>query len=166
VDLLLAALPELPDTSWQLEISGAGPLAEQVAAVAAEPRWKGKVTFHGTLPGTAYTALIASCHVGLNCQRRFDSISDVTFPSKIFSYLSAGLAVLSSEAGCVRQICGEACSYYTKETPQALAAAMQGLLPSRETAGQRAALETLRREHSIEGTAQRLRHLLTSIGVA
>jgi glycosyltransferase involved in cell wall biosynthesis len=166
VDLLLAALPELPETGWQLEITGAGPLAERVAAVAAEPRWKGKVTFHGTLPGPAYTALIASCHVGLNCQRRFDSISDVTFPSKIFSYLSAGLAVLSSEAGCVRQICGEACSYFTEETPQALAEAMQGLFFSRGTASQRTALDSLRRQYSIEGTAQRLRPLLTSIGVA
>jgi glycosyltransferase involved in cell wall biosynthesis len=165
LDLLLEALPLLPEAGWRLEISGTGLLREHVAAVAAEPRWLNKITYHGVLPRSEYETLMATCHVGMNCQRSTDVISSVTFPSKVFTYLSAGLKVLSSEASWVRQICGEACSYYQEETPAALAAAMQEVLANHWTEAQREAVEALRSRHTIEGTTQRIHRLLASLGL-
>jgi hypothetical protein len=137
-----------------------------VAALAAEPRWQGRVTFHSTVPAASYLALIGSCHVGLNCQLPSDPISAVTFPSKIFSYQSAGLLVLSSRASDVTGVCGDACIYYEEETPAALAEAICRVLQhypelSRpEEAGKLAAL------YGIEGTAQRLAQLLSKANIA
>jgi len=165
VDLLLAALPLLPETGWQLHLTGAGPLEKAVAALAAEPQWQGRVTFHGALPSADYAALVSRCHIGLNCQRPSDPISDVTFPSKIFSYLSAGLLILSSRASEVPAVCGDACIYYDKETPAALAEAIQRValhyaeLSRPEKADKVAAL------YGIEGTTQRLTQLLTGANI-
>ena len=166
VDLLLAALPLLPETGWHLHVTGAGPLEQEVAARAAEPRWQGRVTFHGTLPGADYAALVGRCHVGLNCQRPSDPISDVTFPSKIFSYLSAGLLILSSRASDVPEVCGDACLYYGAETPASLAEAIQRVmqhyaeLSCPEKAHKVAAL------YGIAGTAERLAQLLAQTNLA
>jgi glycosyltransferase involved in cell wall biosynthesis len=166
VDLLLAALPLLPETGWHLHITGAGPLEKEAAALAAEPRWQERVTFHGTLAAADYTALVGRCHVGLNCQRPSDPISAVTFPSKIFSYQSAGLLVLSSRASDVTAVCGDACIYYEAETPAALAEAICRAvqhypeLSRPEEAGKLAAL------YGIEGTAQRIIQLLAKANIA
>jgi glycosyltransferase involved in cell wall biosynthesis len=139
VDLLLESLPLLPVTGWELHLTGAGPLERQVAAIAAEPRWAGRVQFHGVLLNEDYEKLMAACNVALNCQSLSDPISDVTYPSKTFTYLSAGLRLISSTASSVREVLGEACWYYREETPAALAALMsqfilEGLPPQPEAA--------------------------------
>jgi glycosyltransferase involved in cell wall biosynthesis len=160
VDLLQATLPLLPETGWHLHITGAGPMEKDVAALAAEPRWQKRVTFYGTLPAADYKNLIARCQVGLNCQRPSDPVSAVTFPSKVFSYVSAGLLVLSSRASEVPVVCGEACIYYEGETPAALAEAICRVLqhyPELSRPEKAGMLATL---YGIEGTAHRLKQLL------
>jgi len=161
VDLLLAALPLLPETGWHLHLTGAGPLEKAVASLAAEPRWQGRVTFHGTLASTEYAALIGRCHVGLNCQRPSDPISAVTFPSKIFSYLSAGLCILSSRASEVPDVCGAACIYYEAETPATLAEAVQRVLNDYAELSRPEKADKVAAFYGIEGTAQRLTQLFT-----
>jgi hypothetical protein len=73
------------------------------------------------LDAKAHSCLLAESNVGLNLQRSDNPISQVTFPSKLFSYLSAGLLVISSRASEVEAILKKACLYLSQETPEALA---------------------------------------------
>jgi glycosyltransferase involved in cell wall biosynthesis len=166
VDLLLEALKHLPDSGWHLDITGSGPLAAEVERVVSTPGLAGKVSFHRTLPGAGYEQLVAAVQVGLNCQRVSDPISEVTFPSKVFTYLSANLVVLSSPAGAVRQICGPACVYYEGETAESLAAAMRELIDDFPSTRERLKGEEVRERYSPAGTAARLREFLETISLS
>jgi len=166
VDLMLGALPLLPPAGCELHITGAGPLQPQVVETAAAPIWGGRVQFHGVLPNAEYEDLMASCDVALNCQRTSDPISDVTYPSKTFTYLSAGLRLISSTASSVCEVLGSACCYYPEESSTSLATVMaqfirEGLPPTPE-----AALREVQTRYSPEGTTNRLKALITQIEVS
>jgi len=165
VDLLLEAVPLLPADGWHLHITGSGRLADNVAKFAGDQRWREKVTFHGVVPGAAYGDLIKKCHVGLNCQRTSDPISGVTFPSKIFSYISAGLLVVSSEASDVPTICGDACIYYKEETPASLAGALRAAFASHGDGKHRARLLEVAGTYNLEGTAKRVKEMFKEAGL-
>ena len=128
IDLLLESLKHMPERGWHLTIAGQGPLTEQVIRLAQYPQWRGKVEYLQPMRPDAFERLLGASHVGLNCQRKSDPISGVTFPSKIFTYFSAGLVVLSSKASAVEELCGNACFYYEEETPQSLGRAMKELM--------------------------------------
>jgi len=168
VDLLLAAIPLLPESGWVIEITGRGPKAEEVRRFADSFHKSGKVRFHGALPQSDYEELLGHCHVGLNCQRASDPVSGVTFPSKVFSYLSAGLVVLSSKASSVDSICGRACLYFDEETPESLAEAMLRIIASPGAIERAVDTSAVMEHYSIEGTAKRLSRFLCSVlpGVA
>lgn len=164
VDLLLAALKLLPSQGWHLDVTGAGPLASAVARLAQDPQWKDKVTFHQFLMGSAYEELFANCQVGLNCQRTSDPISGVTFPSKVFTYLSAGLLVISSKASEVEQICGNACFYFDSETPEALAAAMIEVIEDFPAVRRKLNPANACGRYLRQATASRIERMLKTIG--
>jgi glycosyltransferase involved in cell wall biosynthesis len=165
VDLLLAAMEHLPEAGWHLDITGDGPLAEQISRFSSDARWKGKVKYHQALPPADYERLKAACHVGLNCQRASDPISGVTLPSKVFTYLSAGLLVVSSKAGAVEQLCRSACFYYEEDTPQSLAGTMKEIIANYSAVRRKLDPAALSSRYSIRATAGRMRELLQAIGV-
>ncbi len=164
VDLLLEAVKLLPAQGWHLDITGYGPLAESISCFVSDARWRGRLEYHQSLPPDAYERLLAACHAGLNCQRTSDPISGVTFPSKVFSYLSAGLVVISSKASDVDKICGKACLYYDEETPQSLAAAMNEAVADLAAVCQRLDRTEVTRRFSVEATAARLQKFLQTVG--
>lgn len=163
VDMLLRALEMLPEEGWQLDVTGAGPLAGEASRMAASDRFVNRLKFHGTLAQPAYEALVAQCHVGLNCQRTGDPISSVTFPSKVFSYLSAGLAVLSTRASNVPEICSDACLYLDADTPESLSKSLGEIIA--DPVAELGVLDTRQatERFSIEGTAARLRPFFAGI---
>ena len=165
VDLLLEALELLPEHGWHLDITGHGALTDRVSRFAQDLRWNGKVKYHHSLPPEAYKEVVQAAHVGLNCQRSSDPISGVTFPSKIFTYLSAGLLVISSRAGAVEELCGNACFYYAEETPQSLAGVMKEVMADFSTVRQKLDLTAVSDRYSMEATTARLRRMLQTIGV-
>jgi glycosyltransferase involved in cell wall biosynthesis len=160
VEVLLDALAHLPGRGWHLHIAGAGPLEAEVRRAVARPEDCERITFHGSLSNLATQELASSCDVGLNCQRTSDPISEVTFPSKIFTYLSAELVIISSRASRVDKVCGSACIYYDGDDPKSLAAAMTETIHNFEGVRKRLELDGIRQRYSIEGTAARLRPLL------
>lgn len=164
VDQLLEAVKPLPAQGWHLDITGHGPFAETISRFVSDTRWQGKVDFHNSLPADAYERLLADCHVGLNCQRTSDPISGVTFPSKVFTYLSAGLIVISSRASEVDKICGKACLYFDAETPQSLAAAMNEVITNFSAACQKLDRIEVAQRYSVEATAARLQKFLQTVG--
>ena len=103
-----------------------------------------------------HSYLLNQCHIGLNCQRDSDPISGVTFPSKVFNYLSAGLLVISSRASEVPAICGEACWYYDAETPSSLARAITSVLEDRSIFSNLIARQSAVEKYSVDGTVVRL----------
>ncbi|MEO7297995.1 MAG: glycosyltransferase [Verrucomicrobiota bacterium] len=158
VDLLLEALPLLPANGWHLHVSGTGGLENPVAM--AQKERPEKITFHGSLSNAAYAELLTKCHVGLNCQRVSDPISSVTFPSKIFSYFSARLLVISSRASDVPAICGDACQYFESETPSDLAQAITRVLKNYSTLAQKDLTQSTIQDYTMDGTIMRMRHWL------
>jgi glycosyltransferase involved in cell wall biosynthesis len=166
VDLLLAAVENLPEAGWHLDITGDGPLAEQIARFVQDPRWSGRVEFHHSLPADAYQRVVASAHAGLNCQRASDPISGVTLPSKVFTYLSAGLMVISSKAGAVEQLCRNACFYYEEDTSQSLAGAMKEVMANYPAIRRKLDPAAVSGQYSIKATAERMRRLLRAMGIA
>jgi len=160
IDLLIETLSLLPARGWHLDIAGTGPLESNVQQAVKERRWSDKVTFHGSLSTIATQELASGCDVALNCQKMSHPISEVTFPSKIFTYLSAELVIISSRASQVDKVCGNACIYYDKDDPKALAAAMTEAVCNFEGIRQRLKLDGIRERYSLEGTAARLRKLL------
>ena len=159
IDLLLGALPHLPDQGWRLDITGAGPLQDSVRRLANISRFQGKVFFHGVLPSQEHAALFAACHVGLNLQLSSDPISSVTFPSKIFSYFSAGLEVISTEASQLKTVLPEACIYLEEESPDALASLMALRILSRKTM----LFQPVCEKYSIPATSIRLKAFFSQI---
>ena len=118
--------------------------------------------FHGILSAADFRKLVAEADVGLNCQRMSDPISGVTFPSKLFSYLSDGLLVISSRACQADRVCPEACLFYEEESPGALAKAMRQAITDLAGLRQQLRIEQVFHRYSPEETAKRLRRLLDS----
>lgn len=164
IDLLIEAVKLLPNSGWHLTIAGSGNLADQVRQFAQDDKWKGKVEFLQPMSPDAFHKLLQANHVGLNCQRLSHPISDVTFPSKIFTYLSASLLVISSKSGCVEPVCGNACFYYDQETAQALASAMKSVIADYSSIRKRLNPDAVTGKYSFDGSVVRFRRLLTSLG--
>ncbi len=61
-----------------------------------------KIIFHGTLHGNDLINFLNKCHIGLNPQNLGDYM-DSAFPSKILTYISNGLNVISSDIEVIRK---------------------------------------------------------------
>ena len=156
LELLLQTIPRLPPQNWRLDVTGAGPLEPMGRQMAKDPRFTEKIVFHGVLDSKDFSPLLAGAEIGLNLQRSGNPVSGVTFPSKLFSYLSAGLQVISTEASDVKSILGNACLYLSAETPETLAKQMASFILAK--AEPRGVSEI--QQFSIPATAQRIRSFL------
>ena len=56
-----------------------------------------QITYEGVLFGADYIKFIQKCHLGLSTQVSIGEYNDSSFPSKILSYMSNGLRVLSTK---------------------------------------------------------------------
>lgn len=98
-----------------------------IKRVIAEVSKKSKCTinYHGLLTGVDYIEFIQSCHIGLSTQDPDAAFNNTSFPSKILSYLSNGLAVVSIRIPAIEQSqVGQYLSYYEEQTPQKIADAI------------------------------------------
>jgi len=159
IDLLLKTIPLLPDSGWHLDIAGSGPLESKVRQLFENSRFTKNVLFHSALDSQACSQLMDEADIGLNLQISGNPISQVTFPSKLFSYLSAGLIVISTRASEVEAILGKACLYLPQETPEALALLMSSLIPNKARVG---GLLELNR-FTISSTSNRLRSFFQQV---
>jgi hypothetical protein len=99
-------------------ITGQGPCADRVLKVAK--KHCDRVTFHGILDKETLANLNLSCHYGLNLQSSSDPISSVTFPSKTFDYVNAGLGLVSTRAAGVDTVFGDFPIYLDEESVPSL----------------------------------------------
>lgn len=64
---------------------------------------RGRIVFHGLLIGQDYCKLVSSCHIGMCVQDPSAVFSVSSFPSKVFSYLSHNLIVVSVDMLVIRR---------------------------------------------------------------
>lgn len=87
--------------------------------------YSSKVTYDGLLSGNQYIEFLQSCHIGLSTQSMDGEYLESSFPSKILSYLSLGLRVVSCHIDCVyKSKIGNIITYYYEDNPKSIADAI------------------------------------------
>jgi hypothetical protein len=81
-----------------------------------------KIVYDGEIRGKDYIDYCSKCHIGLSTQRSTGQYVNTSFPSKIISYLSMGLEVVSCNIECVRvSKIGSLVNYYNGDDPYEVA---------------------------------------------
>lgn len=84
-----------------------------------------KIIFDGTKSGEEFVRYSQSCHLGLSTQKMDGKYLNSSFPSKILTYLSLGLRVVSCYVECVANSrIKSLVTYYNIDTPEAIADAI------------------------------------------
>jgi hypothetical protein len=144
---------------FEIHITGQGHFVDRLLAV--QNRFPNAVHFHGTVSQEELGRIRSLCHFGLNLQSSSHPISTVTYPSKTFDYLNAGLRVISTRAAGVTEVLGQAAIYLDEETPTALAGAIKQASESLRT-GDDTRLGSIGRPFTYDGTVERLSILFQS----
>lgn len=88
-------------------------------------KYKCKVTLDGCLSGEEYIRFIQSCDIGLNTQNPNADFNATSFPSKILSYMSNGLHVVSVRIPVVElSEIGDYMYFYNEQKPEEIAKAI------------------------------------------
>lgn len=87
-----------------------------------------KVYYEGFLTGNEYNAYLSDCDIALNPRTLLNELSNYTFPSKVLSYLCAGLLVVSTPIDCIeRSSVAKLVSFSRDSTPFEFANAIKSL---------------------------------------
>lgn len=93
-----------------------------------EKKSKAKVTYDGLLQGEEYINFIQSCQIGLSTQNPNAQFNMTSFPSKILSYMSNGLRVVSIRIQAVEKSkIGNLIYYYNEYAPESIANAIKSI---------------------------------------
>lgn len=85
-----------------------------------------KIIYDGVKINEEYIIYMQRCHIGLNTRTMTGKFLSTSFPSKIPSYISLGINVVSSDIKSVRDSpFGDLISYYSDDTPFAIAEAIK-----------------------------------------
>lgn len=86
------------------------------------------VTFDGLKSGEEYIKFIQSCHIGLSPQNPDAKFNDTSFPSKVLSYLSNGLRVVSVKIKSLKSSkINDILYYYEDSEPSKIAEVIMGI---------------------------------------
>lgn len=143
---------------FEIHITGQGHFTARLLAV--QKRYPQTVHFHGIVSQEELVNIRRLCHFGLNLQSSSNPISNVTYPSKTFDYMNAGIRVISTRAARVEDVLGEAAIYLTTESIKGLADAIQGSCRNIAEAG-RYQIASIMANYSFDGTVRSIRNLLT-----
>lgn len=89
---------------------------------------KAKVVFEGLLTGEDYISFLQKCDIGLSPQNPDAEFNATSFPSKILSYMSNGLRVVTVKIPAVFESkIGKNVYYYEEQTPKAIAEAVMNI---------------------------------------
>ncbi len=96
------------------------------------------VTYDGLLSGEDYIRFIQKCHIGLSTQNPAATFNETSFPSKILSYMSNGLRVVSIKIPAIeKSAIGSYMFYYDRQTPEQIANAIKSVNLSAEYDGRK-----------------------------
>ena len=84
------------------------------------------ISFEGCLRGKEYVEFLQKCDIGLSTQDPNAPFNATSFPSKILSYLSNGLKVVSIKIPAIdSSAVGKCLYYYTEQTPEQISNAIK-----------------------------------------
>lgn len=119
-----AAAAFLPP-NYMMHICGFGKPNEEndIKGIILDLQRKGcNIKYDGLLKGEDYISLLQSCRIGLSTQDPAAKFNNTSFPSKILSYMSNGLSVVSIKIDAVfRSSIGSNIVYYDEQTPEQIA---------------------------------------------
>ena len=125
-------LAEYLDGSYHVHILGEGTketqkaVLDEIESVAAKT--EAEITYDGVLRGDDFKKFLQKCHIGLSTQTPEGDYNSSSFPSKILTYLSNGLEVLSIRIPAVEKSpVGEYVHYYDEDDPRIVAEKLRGL---------------------------------------
>ena len=120
------------DENYHIHILGNGTekeqkiLMEQIEKVTAQS--KCRVTYDGLLSDEAYIKFIQSCDIGLSTQNPDASFNDTSFPSKVLSYMSNGLRVVSVKIKALQtSAVNDLLYYYSENSPEEIAKVIKSI---------------------------------------
>jgi hypothetical protein len=111
------------DGSYELHVAGFG----EVEALKLEIEKINKISlckvyYDGCYNGVDFDRYCSGFDIGLSTQTQFGQYSDTSFPSKILTYLSSGMPVVSPDIACVRDSpCSPYVYFYSEDSPKAIA---------------------------------------------
>lgn len=89
---------------------------------------KAQVIYEGVFKGAKYSEFLQRCDIGLSTQNPNAIFNDTSFPSKILSYLSNGLRVVSCKIKVTEKSkINDLLYYYKENTPESIAKAIMSV---------------------------------------
>ena len=121
-ETLLRALAPLKEMAWTLELVGGGPQQREIRALSGSLGLDGRLHFHGSSQSVAER--LAASQIFVLASR------SEGFPRSILEAMRAGLPVVASDVGGVREAVADGSTGYVvpKSEPEALGAALKSLL--------------------------------------
>ena len=127
-----AAAAEFLDERYHMHIIGFGNdadiknLLDTVEKVSKKT--KCIISYDGLKSGEEYIRFLQSCDIGLSTQNPQAAFNNTSFPSKVLSYMSNGLRVVSIKIdSLITSAVNESLYYYEQDTPQAIATAIKNV---------------------------------------
>lgn len=117
---------EFLDTKYHIHVIGFGNEKEKEYLLDEIKKVSDKsgcmVSYDGCLSGAEYLRFIQSCDIGLSTQNPESAFNDTSFPSKILSYMSNGLRVVSVRIPAIESSAiGDDMYYYDIQSPEEIA---------------------------------------------
>lgn len=109
---------------------GSGAEIEKIKKMAEEVNEKAQatVTYDGCLRGEEFICFMQKCRIGLCPQNPNAEFSDTSFPSKILTYMSNGLRVVSVKIPAIeKSAVGDDIYYYNEQAPCEIAKAIMSV---------------------------------------
>lgn len=115
------------DERYVLHILGFGETEKLCTRIAELNRTNQcRIIFDGLRQGDDFIRYCEQCHIGLSTQSMSGAYLQTSFPSKILSYLSMGLSVVSCYIECVSACkIGDLVTYYHEDDPHQIAEAIR-----------------------------------------
>ena len=118
------------DDNYVLEILGNGSeneiqeVKDLINVISAKTSCK--INYAGFMSGEAFNKYIQACHIGLSTQPKDAVFNDTSFPSKVLTYMSNGLRVVSVRIPAVEtSLVGEYIYYYDVQEAECIAQAIK-----------------------------------------
>jgi glycosyltransferase involved in cell wall biosynthesis len=127
----VASAEYLPE-NYHIHIIGFGS-EEQINSIEKEisevsQKSSATITYDGLLKGEEYIHFLQKCQIGLSTQIPGAKYNETSFPSKILSYLSNGLRVVSVRLKVIEvSAIGNFVIYYDEQTPKSIAKAIMSV---------------------------------------
>lgn len=127
----VAAAAYLPK-DYRIHVCGFGGQeeTESIKRIIEETNAKGgaSVSYEGCLLGESYISFLQRCDIGLSTQNPHAAFNATSFPSKVLSYLSNGLSVVSIRIPAIEHSeVGGYLYYYDEQTPEKIAQAIMSV---------------------------------------